>query len=299
MHPTSASSLCQTDFIASKMNLPMGKVIDDQLATELPAALKSNGIKVTLQPKVNLDNYEIYGYEVLLRWCHSTYGVIPADRWIMIAETHGLMPQLTLWLMAEVAALSKAVNHTSSFAINISPGCLTPEFAQKLLGIYKKNAVPYSVIEIEITESTEIKNYKELSQTIDLLRSKGIKVGLDDFGTGFASMRTLMELNVDEIKVDKSIVQSIKPSAQIILKSLVTLAQDLGLSVVFEGIETQKHLNVAKSLGAHKGQGYLFGKPQEVPQSLLQSLSKGSKGDAASSSRPKNQNSRNTMERAS
>lgn len=313
MHPISATSLCHADFIASQLNLPimqnpsLGKAIDAQLAAELPAALKSNEISITLQPKVNLDNFEIYGYEVLLRWLHPKFGIIPADRWIMVAETNGLMSHLTLWLMTEVALISKTINHTSSFAINISPGCLTPEFADVLLTLYQENAIPYGAIEIEITESTEITDYKELSKTIDLLRSKGIKVGLDDFGMGYASMRTLLELNVDEIKIDKSIVQSTKSSAQAILKSLVSLAQDMGLSVVFEGIETQKHLNIAKSLGAHKGQGYLFGRPQEVPQSLLRNLSLESSGVSSYASTIQkgkntithNQNITVTLERAS
>lgn len=282
MHPISASPFCHADSIVSTMNQPtyptpqdfsMGKSIEAQLAAQLPAAIESGEIKITLQPKICLKTFEIYGYEVLLRWPHPTLGVIPADRWIMIAETHGLMPLLTLWLMTEVALLSTEIKHTTSFAVNVSPGCLTPEFAKSLLTIYEKNNVPASAIEIEITESTEITNYAQLSEAIDSLRSQGIKVGLDDFGVGYASMRTLMELNVDEIKIDKSIVQSTKPAARTIMKSMIALANDMGLSVVFEGIETQQHLNIAKSMGAHKGQGYLFGKPQEVPQSLLETIS--------------------------
>lgn len=267
LQPSSSSCSYKAPTSASN-NTPMGKIIDKNLAHEILTAIETSEIKVTLQPKVDLNTYEISGYEVLLRWTHPTYGVIPADRWIMIAETHGLMPQLTQWLINQIIELSHTTNHSTSFAINVSPSCLTYGFARSLLSSLQKKNVPSSAIEVEITESTPITNFKELSRSIDLLRENGIKVSLDDFGVGYASLQTLMELNVDEIKVDKSIVQSTRNSALAILKSIVNLATELQLSIVFEGIESQRHLNLAKSLNVHKGQGYLFGKPQEMPQSF-------------------------------
>lgn len=245
------------------------KISDLKLLDDLRHALNSNQLQVTLQPKICLSNLDINGYEVLLRWTHPTLGFIPADKWIMMAEENDLMPQLTLWLVNEVALLqqnrfSDNPGRTHPCAINVSPSCLTVEFAHQIFEIWSQYKLPANLIQIEITESTQITNFKALDQAIGILRKKGIKVSLDDFGNGYATMQTLVSLEVDEIKIDRSLVQSNAKSAKAILGALVNLAKEIGMSTVFEGIETQEHLNLAKTLGVDVGQGYLFGRPQAV-----------------------------------
>jgi EAL domain-containing protein (putative c-di-GMP-specific phosphodiesterase class I) len=241
-----------------------GSNILAQLAAQLLLALESNDIEITLQPKISLETFDVLGYEVLLRWSHATMGTVPTEEWIRAAETYGLMPQLTLWLITKVALIAKNDYKGLKYAINVSPSCLTENFARTLLRTYRMHHASCHQIEIELTESVEIRDYKELAKAVNYLRKKGVKVSLDDFGVGYSSLRTLMELEVDEIKIDKSIVQSTKESAQTILKSIAALAQEMGISLVFEGIETQRQLTLAKALGANIGQGYLFSRPQKV-----------------------------------
>lgn len=240
-----------------------------KLAHDLGLAILSNQLEITIQPKISLITFQTTGYEVLLRWNHPHIGLIPADRWIKIAQDYDLINKLTFWLVNEVILMQKKALQQEGtpslpYAINISPTTLTPHFAQQILAILKSHQVPTSLLEVEITEAVEFDDYKSLSTAIEILRQQGIKVGLDDFGAAYATMRTLDELTVDELKIDKSLVQSTNKASKIILKNIVNLAHEMGLSIVFEGIETQEQLNVAKELGVHKGQGYLFSKPHLV-----------------------------------
>lgn len=240
-----------------------------KLAHDLSLAILSNQLEITIQPKVSLTTFQTKGYEVLLRWVHPHIGLIPADRWVKIAQDYNLIDKLTFWLANEVILIQKkALSQEGStplpYAINISPTTLTPHFADQILAMLNSHKVPASLLEIEITESTEFEDYNSLSQALKIVRDGGIKVGLDDFGSAYASMKILTELTVDELKIDRSIVQSTTKSSKVILKNLVNLAKEMGLTIVFEGIETQQHLNLAKELGAHTGQGYLFSKPQLI-----------------------------------
>lgn len=237
-----------------------------KLAYDLQHAISNNQLILTRQSKICLKTFATTGYEILLRWVHPELNIIPADQWSQIAEKHGLITKLTQWLLEEVIKIQKATNISSAlpYAINISPTSLTQNFALDIVKKIHHHSVCPSLIEVEITEATEFTNLTNLNTAIGILRQAGIKVSLDDFGNGYASLRTLAELEVDEIKIDKSIVQSTTKSAKCILSSLMGLAVQMNLSVVFEGIETQQHLNLAKELGAHKAQGYLFSKPQPI-----------------------------------
>lgn len=240
-----------------------------KLAHDLGLAILSNQLEITIQPKICLSSFQTIGYEVLTRWIHPHIGLIPADRWIKIAQDYDLINKLTFWLVNEVILMQKkALQQTATlplpYAINISPTTLTPHFAQQILAILKSHQVPTSLLEVEITEVVEFDDYRSLSSAIEILRQNGIKVGLDDFGAAYATLRTLDELTVDELKIDKSLVQSRNKASKIILKNIVNLAHEMGLSIVFEGIETQEQMHVAQELGVHTGQGYLFAKPHLI-----------------------------------
>lgn len=227
-------------------------------ATDLRAALITNQLKVFLQPKVSLKDYNIIGYEALLRWQHQDYGLISAGQWIKLAEEHNLITPVTLWLLEECL---KQITAGTNLSINVSIKSLNIDFAVKVIHILKSHGYPASQLTLEITETQQIDNYNIISGTLSFLRRQGIRISLDDFGTGYNTLKTLAELEVDEIKIDTSLMQSDTQNSKLILGMIIGLAQEINLDVVCEGIETSNLLTKAKDFGALLGQGYLFAKP--------------------------------------
>lgn len=242
-------------------------MLEHGLAHELRLAILTNQLQIAVQPKVNLDTLKVVGSEVLLRWNHPKMGFIPADRWVAIAETHGLMPQLNRWLIEQVIDLLKHDSDAPSpLAINISPTSLDIKFVQFIIEELKKHEIDPKLIEVEITESANIENISTIAHCVRILRKNGIVVSLDDFGSGYSSMRYLVDLEVDKIKIDKSFIQKAEANnnAFLVLKKLIDLGKEINLKILCEGIETMAQLALVKSLGACEGQGYYFGKPQLV-----------------------------------
>ncbi|MBX3456867.1 MAG: EAL domain-containing protein [Candidatus Paracaedibacteraceae bacterium] len=227
-------------------------------AKDLRSALITNQLKVFLQPKVELNNYNVIGYEALLRWHHPRHGLISADQWIKVAEEHNIITPVTLWLLDECL---KQISKKVQLSINVSVKSLTLDFAIRLMGIVKLYKFPPENLTIELTETQKIENYNSISGTLSYLRRQKIKVSLDDFGTGYNTLKTLAELEVDEIKIDTTLIQSDTPNSNFILGMIVSLAQEINVDVVCEGIETKDLLEKAKNLGVLRGQGYLFAKP--------------------------------------
>lgn len=246
-------------------------MLEQTLAHELRLAILTSQLQVAIQPKVNLTTLQIIGGEVLLRWDHAKHGFIPADRWVSIAESHGLMPQLNKWLLGQVIPLLKDGELVSPLAINISPSSVDIQFLQFVINELSTHKIDPKLLEIEITESASIDNLHTLAHCIRYFRKYGVTISLDDFGSGHASMQYLVELEVDKIKIDKSFIHKANNNmnANLILKKLIDLGKEINLKVLCEGIETAEQCNLVKSLGADEGQGFYFGKPE-----LVSSLSK-------------------------
>lgn len=242
-------------------------MLEHGLAHELRLAILTSQLQIAIQPKVNLNTLKVIGSEVLLRWQHPKLGFIPADRWVAIAESHGLMPQLNRWLITQVISLLKH-NHgvSTPLAVNISPTSLDIHFVQFMIQELKEHQIDTKLIEVEITESANVENISTIAHCVRILRKNGILVSLDDFGSGYSSMRYLVELEVDKIKIDKSFIQKAEANnnALLVLKKMIDLGKEINLKILCEGIETINQLNLVKSLGACEGQGYYFGKPQLI-----------------------------------
>lgn len=245
-------------------------MLEQTLAHELRLAILTSQLQIAVQPKVNLATLETIGGEVLLRWHHPKHGFIPADRWVTIAESHELMPQLNRWILGQVISLLKRKPQIGPLAINVSPSSVDIHFLQFVLSELANNKVDPRLLEIEITESTTVPNLNTLAHCIRQFRKYGIIVSLDDFGSGYSSMQYLVELEVDKIKIDRSFIQKAKGSsnANLILKKLIDLGKEIDLRILCEGIETEEQLNLVKSLGADEAQGFYFGKPELVEESL-------------------------------
>jgi EAL domain-containing protein (putative c-di-GMP-specific phosphodiesterase class I) len=234
------------------------------LAHDLRVALMTQQLQVVFQPKVCSLTRRTVGAEVLLRWQHPVEGLIAAERWVSIAESHNLMRPLTVWLIDEVIShLKDAGEGALPLAINVSPAIMDGAFALHIIKALTVAKVQPHLLEIEITESAPVTNMTNLANAVRLLQSKSLKVYLDDFGTGYSTMQYLVSVPVDGVKMDKSFVQQapLIPAARLVLKSLIDLANEIGVTVVCEGVETLEQLTLVKKFGAHVIQGYLTGKP--------------------------------------
>jgi len=219
------------------------------------------------EQQVDLDSGEIRGFEMLARWHSAQFGQVPPDIFIAIAEETGLIDRLSEQLIA------KALRHAATWAthltlsVNISPVQMRdPWFAQKLLKLLVAANFPPQRLEVEITESGLHQNIAMAHALVTSLRNQNIKVTLDDFGTGYSSLGQLRRLPFDRIKIDRSFVMAMGEDAnsRVIVEAIALLGRGLGLPVIAEGIETPDMLDSLRGMGDFKGQGYLYGRPQDA-----------------------------------
>jgi two-component system CheB/CheR fusion protein len=256
------------------------RVADERLKleTELRGAIERNELFLMYQPQVDISSGRLVGVEALVRWQHPTEGLILPSKFITLAEKSGIIDRLGEWIaatackqMAEWVATGIPVPRVS---INVSPYQLrrsnVPALMLRLLSQYNLN--PNHVM-LELTESALAENIEQAQQMLQELKSLGIRLSIDDFGTGYSSLSYLTKLPIYELKIAQQFVTDIAHSeeAVAIAKTILLMAQTLGFSVVAEGIETDKQLEVLRKNGCDIGQGYLFSHPLP-PDELVATL---------------------------
>jgi len=245
-----------------------------ELMGDLRHALENGELHLEYQPQFIADG-QLVGFEALLRWNHPKRGMIFPDRFIPIAEETGLIVPLGNWVLNE-ACRQLAVWHRSGYpnlrvAVNVS----TLQFERQdwmdtISEALKRSGVPPSCLELELTESVVMKNCERAASRLTELRALGVSSAIDDFGTGYSSLKYLQNLPIDTLKIDQSFIRNLDPSSDVqsgngaIVQAIVTLAQQLGLRVVAEGVETDEELQVLRRLGCDFVQGYLFSRPMPV-----------------------------------
>ncbi|MEM1308222.1 MAG: EAL domain-containing protein [Cyanobacteria bacterium P01_H01_bin.153] len=250
----------------------MAAVADNSLYLEmsLRRAIKNSEFYLVYQPIFLVRTQAVIGVESLLRWHHPTQGVISPTQFIPLAEKTGLIIPLGWWVLEESCRQLKEWQTTIPGAENlfISVNMSSRQFAQRELlegiqQILAKTGLSPRFLKIELTESVLIDNSDSIIGILDGIRKMGIKLSIDDFGTGYSSLSYLHQFPVDTLKIDRSFLENADSDFEKleILQSVVRLAWNLGLEVVAEGIETQRHLAQVKALRCESGQGYLFSKP--------------------------------------
>lgn len=246
---------------------------------ELRFAVKRNELALYYQPVISLADGMLIGFETLLRWHHPKYGFISPARFIPIAEESGLIIPITKWILREacsqIAQWKKTIPDTGhlKFSVNISGKHLAvenlPEQVQKALK--EADLEPTSLI-LEITESSAMENAEQTIKIFEKLRKLGVVISIDDFGTGYSSLSYLHRLPFDSLKIDRSFVSDVNKQTENaqILQTIVSLAQNLNLRIVAEGIETVEQMKVLQDLGCDFGQGFLFSKP--LPKDEIENL---------------------------
>ncbi|MEK9803882.1 MAG: GGDEF domain-containing phosphodiesterase, partial [Curvibacter sp.] len=236
-------------------------------AGELRRAIERGALALYLQPKVELASGRVCGAEGLVRWPHPERGLVPPGEFIALAEHTGLIRPLGAWVLETAFQLNRhwSLNgRPLPIAINLSARNLRDEslttLIQRLQSDWREGD---GLLEIEITESTAMEDPEFALRVLQELRALGVPLHIDDFGTGYSSLSYLQKLPVDCIKIDQSFVRNLPTSkdAQLIVRSTIDLAHDLGRKVVAEGVETREHWEQLAALGCDMAQGYYIARP--------------------------------------
>jgi EAL domain-containing protein (putative c-di-GMP-specific phosphodiesterase class I) len=240
----------------------LGKIV---LEAELKRAIEDRELVVYLQPQVDANSGVLVGSEALVRWPHPERGMISPGAFIPLAEEVGLMPELgDLVISLVLEALQSMAEKAVPTSINISSDhFLRAGFVAYLQRQLEESGVAPRLVKLELTESVLIANKEHGIQVMQALRDLGVKLSLDDFGTGYSSLSYLLELPLDQLKIDKQFVDALdrdQRSASV-MKHVISLAHELGLEVVVEGVETQEQWQRVAAAGADLIQGFYFFRP--------------------------------------
>ncbi len=241
------------------------RAADEVSSRELERALKRGELQLHYQPQVDALRGVLVGYEALLRWPSPSLGNVSPDVFIPLAEMSGLIRQLWYYILD---CIHKDRDHFLQHpelhvALNLSALQLPqPGLAEHMAQWMRKSGLDGSQIHIEITESSLLASSENTEDNLSGLRSLGMAIWLDDFGTGFSSLRLMRDLPISGLKIDKSFVTSIEEDVDDfrIVSAIVAMANSLGLRVVAEGVETESQAQILGQLGCNILQGYLIGK---------------------------------------
>ena len=243
-----------------------------ELEHELHDALADNEFCLHYQPQISCLTGVTTGFEALMRWNNKKYGEILPDQFVPLLEETGLIYSVGEWVVSHVVDFISSNNIKDvSFSINLSAlQCNDIAFVEFVKTKIESSGIDPSQIEFEITESLLIKDFDKTKLLLDEMHSIGCTIALDDFGTGYTSMNYLARLPIDIIKVDKTLVHNIDVNNNLrsIVKAIVTMSQGLGISNIFEGVETMAELAIVKKMGGEVIQGFLFSKPLEADSAV-------------------------------
>ncbi|MFI5674717.1 putative bifunctional diguanylate cyclase/phosphodiesterase [Streptomyces cellulosae] len=253
------------------------------LLGDLRRALDAHEVQLHYQPKVRFDG-QVAGLEALVRWVHPERGKVPPDEFIAIAESSGLMPHLTEYVLdtalAQVARW-RAQGLFVPVAVNVSPRDVhTPGFAGSVAARLARHGVPAGALQLEITEHVLLEDPQRAADTLAGLTGHGVKMSLDDFGTGYSSLVHLRRLPVSELKIDRSFVARLAVDTEDaeIVRCTVDLAHSLGLLVVAEGVEDDETWERLRDLGCDAVQGWLVAAAMPPEETTAWLLARGSRG---------------------
>jgi diguanylate cyclase (GGDEF)-like protein/PAS domain S-box-containing protein len=237
------------------------------LARELRQAILDEELIVYYQPLAKASDGEVCGFEALVRWNHPVRGMVPPLEFIPIAEENGLIGQLGEWVMRRACADAASWERPLRIAVNLSPLQLNqPNLPILVHEVLVASGLSPKRLELEITESALFKDYQRALDNLRRLKALGVRIAMDDFGTGFSSLSTLQSFPFDKIKIDKSFVENIHrhDRATVIVRAVLGLGRSLDIPCVAEGVETQEQIDFLRGEDCAELQGYAIGRPAPV-----------------------------------
>ncbi|MGI4896063.1 MAG: putative bifunctional diguanylate cyclase/phosphodiesterase, partial [Janthinobacterium lividum] len=248
-----------------------------QLQTELPAAIADGQLRVYYQPLVASGTGRLLGSEALVRWQHPERGLLGPGAFIPLAERSQAIVALTYWVLGTAVAQCaqwRAAGYDLGVSVNVSANVLTePSLIETVRRVIAEHRLEPSVLTVEVTESALLEDPVGAGAVLAALRAAGARVSLDDFGTGYTSLTMLRQLEVDELKIDRTFVEAASkaPADAAIVRALTDLAHRLSMEVVAEGIEDARTADLVMTLGVDVLQGFHYARP--VPaEDLLTAL---------------------------
>jgi len=238
------------------------------LEAQLRLAPAAGQLRLAYQPKVSLHSGEIIGCEALVRWHHPELGIIPPGKFIPVAEESGLIVPISDWVLRTACTQAKAWADAGlpriPVAVNISAGqLLQQDLSAWALGMLQETGLDAELLELELTESLIAQDVDGMIANFDRLKAAGVKLSIDDFGTGYSNLSYLKNFRVDTLKIDQSFVQNMldRPDDETIVRAVITLAHNLRLKVIAEGVETEEHCRILRAHHCDEIQGYCFSRP--------------------------------------
>ncbi|WP_295363630.1 EAL domain-containing protein, partial [Arenimonas sp.] len=238
------------------------------LGARLREAAGRGELQLHYQPQLDARSRRITGFEALLRWTHPELGPVPPGRFIPIAESLGLMPELGLWVLDEACRQIRAWRDQGrdgfTVAVNFSAHQLQrPDIVQRVQAALEKHGVPGGMLEIELTESSLMENVDRVQARLAELKALGVSLSLDDFGTGYSSLAYLKQFSLDKLKIDRSFVTDLPGDGAdaAIARTIVAVGHELHMVVAAEGVETAEQADFLREMGCDELQGYHFGRP--------------------------------------
>ena len=241
-----------------------------EIEVDLRRACDDGSLELYYQPIIDLKTQEIVSREALMRWRHPTRGMVPAGVFIPIAEQSGLIARMGDWAIRQACKDAAAWESGVGVSVNVSP--LQFREPRRIVETVKEALIASNLnsqrLTLEVTESLLIEDNKITFAVIDDLRALGVTFALDDFGTGYSSLAYLSTYPFAQVKIDQSFSRNVHTSeaSKAIIEAVCQLARRLQMNVVVEGIETEQQRIAVQLLGAHRAQGYLFGKPEPLSQ---------------------------------
>jgi predicted signal transduction protein with EAL and GGDEF domain len=237
------------------------------LANDLTQAQQRGELQLHFQPQARVATLEVTAFEVLVRWCHPEHGYVPPDRFIALAEENGMVNDLGLWVMREACATAAGWRNPLDIAVNISPLQFQQgDLPEQILTILVETGLPPSRLELEITETALIKDFDRALSMLRRLKALGVRIAMDDFGTGWSSLSTLQAFPFDRLKIDRTFIDKLGRyrEADVIVRAVLGLGRNLAIPVLAEGVETEAQWEFLYREGCDDLQGYLLSRPGPI-----------------------------------
>lgn len=245
-----------------------------EMEASLRTVLQDDGLRMVYQPIFSVKDGSVTGVESLLRWHHPENGLISPVDFIPVAEETGLIVPIGRWVLEEACRTAKRLNQTAgnrpiSVSVNVSKRqIIDPGFVLMLGRILDQFEVSGNQINLEITESLIMENPEHIVDRLHEIRDLGVELHMDDFGTGHSSLSCLHRFPIDVLKIDRSFVSTMESNIdyESIIHAIITLAHNLNVTVIAEGIETKRQLGRLRDLECDLGQGYYFSEPKPLEE---------------------------------